>query len=66
MAMLRGLMVLGLSAFSATFGLVIIFFVVFPALAQGLIAFAAVTALGEKNANDAYAEGRTDGAGDNR
>ncbi|MBA2347118.1 MAG: hypothetical protein H0V81_02385 [Solirubrobacterales bacterium] len=59
-------MVLGLSAFSATFGLVIVFFVVFPALAQGLIAFAALGALGEKAENDAYAEGRTDGAGDGR
>lgn len=59
-------MVLGLSAFSATFGLVIIFFVVFPALAQGLIAFAAIGALGEKHENEAYAEGRTDGAGANR
>lgn len=59
-------MVLGLSAFSATFGLVIVFFVVFPALAQGLIAFAAAAAMGEKAANDAYAEGRTDGAGDSR
>lgn len=64
--MLPGLMVLGLSAFSATFGLVIVFFVVFPLLAQGLIAFAAATALGEKAENDAYAEGRTDGAGDAR
>ncbi len=62
--MLRDLMVLGLSAFSATFGLVIVFFVLFPALAQGLIAFAAFVALGEKAENEAYAEGRTDGAGD--
>ncbi len=64
--MLRDLMVLGLSAFSATFGLVIVFFVLFPALAQGLIALAAFLAVGEKAQNDAYAEGRTDGAGDGR
>ena len=48
-------MVLALSAFAATFGLVVVFFVVFPVLVQGLIAFAAVLALGEKRENDEYA-----------
>lgn len=48
-------MVLALSDFSATFGLVVIFFVVFPILVQGLIAFAAAQALGEKAENDEYA-----------
>jgi uncharacterized membrane protein YqgA involved in biofilm formation len=48
-------MVLALSAFGATFGLVVVFFVVFPILVQGLIAFAAGQALGEKRENDEYA-----------
>ena len=57
-------MVLGLSAFSSTFGLVIVFFVVFPALAQGLIAFAAAQALGERAENQAYAAGLKSGDDD--
>jgi hypothetical protein len=48
-------MVLGLSAFAATFGLVVVFFVVFPILAQGLIAFAVAQALGEHAENEEYA-----------
>ncbi|CAA9487432.1 MAG: hypothetical protein AVDCRST_MAG53-1090 [uncultured Solirubrobacteraceae bacterium] len=48
-------MVLGLTAFSSTFGLVIIFFVVFPALAQGLIALAIGQAAAERAENQAYA-----------
>jgi hypothetical protein len=48
-------MVLALSDFAATFGLVVVFFVVFPILVQGLIAFAAAQALGEKAENDEYA-----------
>ena len=48
-------MVLGLSALSSTLGLVIIFFVIFPALAQGLIAFAIAQALGERAENQEYA-----------
>ena len=48
-------MVLALSALEATLGLVVVFFVVFPILVQGLIAFAAVQALGEKRENDEYA-----------
>jgi len=48
-------MVLALSALEATLGLVVIFFVVFPILVQGLIAFAAAQALGEKRQNDEYA-----------
>lgn len=57
-------MVLGLSAFSATAGLVVVFFVVFPALAQGLIAFAVVQALGERAENQAYAAGLKSGDDD--
>jgi Na+/pantothenate symporter len=48
-------MVLGLSAWAATFGLVVVFFVVFPALVQGLIAFAVAQALGERAENQEYA-----------
>lgn len=50
-------MVLGLSALSSTLGLVGLFFVVFPALAQGLIAFSVAQALGERADNQAYAAG---------
>ena len=38
-----------------TIALIVVFFVVFPVLAQGLIAFAAAQALGEKRENDEYA-----------
>lgn len=48
-------MVLGLSDIAATLGLVGIFFVLFPALAQGLIAFAIAQVLGEHAENEEYA-----------
>lgn len=48
-------MVLGLSAWAATFGLVVVFFVIFPVLVQGLIAFAIGVALGERADNQEYA-----------
>jgi hypothetical protein len=48
-------MVLGLSAWSATFGLVVVFFVIFPVLVQGLIAFAVAQGLGERGDNEEYA-----------
>lgn len=48
-------MTLALSAWSSTLGLVLIFFVIFPALAQGLIAFAIAQAFGERAENQAYA-----------
>jgi hypothetical protein len=47
-------MVIALSAFEATFGLVIVFFVVFPILVQGLIALAVGLALGERAENQEY------------
>ena len=47
-------MVIALSSFAATFGLVVVFFVVFPILVQGLIAFAAAQALGERAENQEY------------
>jgi hypothetical protein len=45
---------LALSAFAATFGLVIVFFVVFPVLVQGLIAFALAQVMGERAENQEY------------
>jgi hypothetical protein len=48
-------MVLGLTAWAATFGLVVVFFVIFPVLVQGLIAFAVVIGLGERADNEEYA-----------
>jgi hypothetical protein len=44
-----------LSATAATLGLVGVFFILFPIIAQGLIAFAVAQAYGEKHENDAYA-----------
>ncbi|HWH93802.1 MAG TPA: hypothetical protein VNT03_08070 [Baekduia sp.] len=43
--------VLALSAFKATFGLVVVFFVIFPALLHGLLGFAAAQAAGEHQDN---------------
>ena len=48
-------MVVGLTAWAATFGLVVVFFVIFPVLAQGLIAFAIAVGLGERAENEEYA-----------
>jgi hypothetical protein len=48
-------MVVGLSAWAATFGLVLIFLIIFPALVQGLIAFIIAQALGERGDNQDYA-----------
>ena len=50
--------VLALSAWKATFGLVVVFFVIFPILVQGLIAFAVAQAMGERAENLEYLEGR--------
>ena len=46
---------IALSALSATLGLVVVFFVVFPLLAHGLIAFAVAQVLGEREDNREYA-----------
>ena len=43
-----------------TLGLVGLFFVVFPILVQGLIAYAIAQALGERQQNLAYARGEMD------
>jgi hypothetical protein len=48
-------MVFGLTAWAATFGLVVVFFVIFPVLVQGLIAFAVAQAFGERGDNEEYA-----------
>jgi hypothetical protein len=48
-------MVLGLTAWAATFGLVVIFLVVFPALVTGLIAFTIAEVFGERSDNQEYA-----------
>jgi hypothetical protein len=48
-------MVLGLSAWAATFGLIVVFFIIFPVLVQGLIAFAVAQGLGERAENQEYA-----------
>lgn len=50
-------MVVGLSAWAATFGLVLVFFVIFPVLVQGLIAFAVAQVFGERAENQEYARG---------
>jgi len=43
-----------LSATAATLGLVVVFFVIFPVLVQGLIAFAVAQVLGERSENQQY------------
>lgn len=50
----RAVMVLGMTAWAATFGLVFVFFIVFPVLVQGLIAFAVAQVLGERAENQEY------------
>jgi hypothetical protein len=48
-------MVLGLTAWAATFGLVLVFFIIFPALVTGLIVFALAQTAGEHSENEQYA-----------
>ena len=50
-------MIVALSATAATLGLVVVFFVVFPLLAHGLIAFAVAQVLGEREDNREYTAG---------
>ena len=47
-------MVIGLTAWAATFGLVVVFFVIFPALVTGLIALSLATVFGERGENQEY------------
>ena len=42
------------SATADTIALIVVFFVVFPLLAQGLIVYAIAQALGERRANEDY------------
>ncbi len=51
---------LALTATRSTLGLVIVFFVVFPALAHVLIGVAVAQVLGEREANDRYKQGLED------
>jgi hypothetical protein len=46
--------IFALTSTKATIGLVVIFFVLFPILAQGLIAFAAAQAMGERAENERF------------
>ena len=48
-------MIIALGAFAATAGLVVVFFVVFPLLVNGLVAFAIAQVLGEREENREYA-----------
>lgn len=50
-------LVIALSPFKATFGLVIVFFVIFPLLLHGLIGFAAAQSAGEHQDNLEHHEG---------
>jgi len=47
-------MVLALSSVAASLGLVFVFFVVFPALVTGLVAFALAQVFGERAENQSY------------
>jgi hypothetical protein len=48
---------IALSALQATLGLVVVFFVVFPLLAHGLIAFTIAQVLGERAENREFTAG---------
>ena len=50
-------LVLADAALKSTIGLAAVFFVAFPILVQGLIAYAVAQALGERRENLAYARG---------
>jgi hypothetical protein len=47
-------MVLALSSTAATIGLVVVFFVIFPALVTGLVAFSLAQVFGERSENQDY------------
>jgi hypothetical protein len=53
-------LILALSPFKATFGLVVVFFVIFPLLLHGLIGFALAQSAGERQENLEYLEGGED------
>jgi hypothetical protein len=47
-------MVIALGSVTATLGLVVVFFVIFPVLVQGLITFAVAQVFGERAENQRY------------
>jgi hypothetical protein len=47
-------MVLALSSTAATLGLIVVFFVIFPALVTGLIVFSLAQVFGERGENQDY------------
>jgi hypothetical protein len=53
-------LIFALSPFKATFGLVVVFFVIFPLLLHGLIGYALAQSAGEHAANLEYLEGGED------
>jgi hypothetical protein len=53
-AFARVMVPVALSSVAATLGLVVVFFVVFPVLVQGLIAFAVAQVIGERGENQEY------------
>jgi hypothetical protein len=55
-------LVIALSPFKATFGLVVVFFVIFPLLLHGLIGFALAQSAGEHQDNLELIEGDRDSA----
>jgi hypothetical protein len=50
----RRVMAIALSSVAATIGLVVLFFVIFPALVTGLIALALAQVFGERAENQSY------------
>lgn len=56
-------LVIALSAFKATFGLVVVFFVIFPVLLHGLLGYAFAAAAGEHQENLDLLEGDGKGNG---
>jgi hypothetical protein len=48
-------MILGMASVAATLGLVAVFFLLFPVLVQGLLAFIAAQTLGERAENQEHA-----------
>lgn len=56
-------LVLALSPFKATFGLVIVFFVIFPLLLHGLIGYALAASAGEHQDNLELLEGDRESSG---
>ena len=53
-------LIFALSPFKATFGLVVVFFVIFPALLHGLIGYALAQSAAEHQQNLEYLEGGED------